>query len=204
MMLAVDETPIGRALDPRVRRSRNKILAAARDALAECGYEGMTIEGVAERAGVGKATIYRHWSSKAHLVLDVAGQLRKAEDVPTSGGAFEQLCQLYGSLARRLADPGWSRSVAGLMDAARRDPELEALFGELVAARRAPSRKVLHAAVDAGVLPGDTDVEAAIDLVAGPLFYRRFFVQHPLMPDEVVDLVQHVFDSPPRLRAAHG
>lgn len=204
MVPETNDTPPGGVLDPRVRRSRNKILVAARDALADCGYEGMTIEGVAERAGVGKATIYRHWESKAQLVMDVAGHLRRAEDLPTSGSAFEQLCQLYGSLARRLADPAWSRSAAALMDAARRDPELEQLFGEFVSTRRAPARAVLRAAVEAGELPGDTDVEAAIDLVAGPLFYRRFFIQRPVPPADVARLVQRVFDHPPRLRSPAG
>lgn len=188
-------------LDPRVRRSREKILSATRTALAEFGYDCLTIEGVAERAGVGKATIYRHWASKARLVIDAASHLRKADDLPTTGSAFECLCRTYESLAGRLNDPQWSRTTSSLMDAARRDPELGELYRDFVISRRAPSRQLLREAVEVGELPADTDVDAAIDLIAGPLFYRRFFTQRPADTDDAVELVRRVFADPPRLPA---
>ena len=56
--------------DPRVARSRAAVLAATVDLLGELGHAGTTVEAIAERSGVAKTTIYRHWPSRAPLLID--------------------------------------------------------------------------------------------------------------------------------------
>jgi AcrR family transcriptional regulator len=188
------------SLDPRVARSRDKVLTAVREQLAARGYEGLTIEGIADHAGVGKATIYRHWDSKAHLVVDAASHLRAVEPAPRGGTVVERVTRLYQSLAHRLWDPGWSRHLPSLLDAADRDPQVATLFAAFIDGRRAPSAHLLHDGVAAGELPAATDVDATIDQIAGPLFYRRYFSRRGVSDGEVGDLVRRVLADPPLRR----
>jgi AcrR family transcriptional regulator len=188
--------------DPRVRRSRDKILAATWEQLAACGYEGLTIEGVARHAGVGKATVYRHWASKAELVIDAAHHLRSVEPAPAEGTTAERITRNYQSLARRLADPGWSGALPALLDAAGRHDRVAGLFVAFVHGRRRGPEAALRDGIAAGDLPADTDVDATLDELAGPLFYRRFFTSRGIAAAEVADLVRRVLADPPRTRSA--
>lgn len=192
-----DTADVEEPQDPRVRRSRDKILAATWEQLADNGYEGLTIEGVARHAGVGKATVYRHWSSKAELVIDAADHLRSVEASPAEGTTVERLTRNYQSLARRLADPGWSRALPSLLDAAGRHERVAAMFTAFVEGRRRAPAAVLRHGIATGELPPDTDVDATVDQLAGPLFYRRFFTSRAISPDEVADLVERVLAHPP-------
>lgn len=187
-------------VDPRVRRSRARITAAAIDELRATGYGDLTMEGVAARAGVGKATIYRHWSSKATLVLDAAQQMREHVAVPTTGTARQRLAAVYRTLISSLIEPGLSDCLPAILDAAGRDPELADLYREFLHGRRAPARAVLMAGIDSGEIAADIDVDAVIDLIAGPVFYRRYIARRPQHPDDAVDLVNRVLDDPPRRR----
>lgn len=186
--------------DPRVARSRDKVLSAVRDLLAARGYEGLTIEGIAEHAGVGKATIYRHWDSRAQLVVDAASHLRASEPAPGGVTTAERLTRLYTSLARRLWDPTWSAHLPSLLDAAGRDPQVATLFTAFIDGRRAPSAQVIRDGVAAGELPAGTDVDATIDQIAGPLFYRRYFSRRRFAEGEVAALVARVLADPPLRR----
>lgn len=185
-------------LDPRVRRSRDKILTATWEQLAARGYEGLTIEGVARHAGVGKATVYRHWASKAELVIDAASHLRSAEPVGTGGTTAERLTATYEALARRLADPAWVRTLPSLLDAAGRHERVAGLFAAFLQGRRRAPEAALHDGIAAGDLPADTDVDATLDELAGPLFYRRLFTARRIGSAEVADLVRRVLADPPR------
>lgn len=195
--MGIGDTEHDGPADPRVRRSRDKVLTAVRRQLADCGYEGLTIEGVAERAGVGKTTIYRHWRSRAELVVDAASHLRAADPAPQRGTAVERVTHLYESLARRLWDPAWSRHLPSLLDAAGRDAQMATLFAAFVDGRRAPTGRVIRDGIAAGELPSATDVDATIDQIAGPLFYRRYFTSRSLRAGEVADLVRRVLHDPP-------
>jgi hypothetical protein len=79
---------------------------------------------------------------------------------------------VLGRLARRLADEGWCSTMRSLVDAAGRDPELARLHAATVAERRRPLTDVLERAMARGDLPGGLDVERAVAVLAGPLFYR--------------------------------
>lgn len=172
-------------------RSEDAILRATVDLLAEEGFAGVTVDAVAARAGVGKATIYRHWGSRATLVHDAAQCLHTPEEPPDTGDLRADLEAMLGNLAGFLASPETGRVLTSLLDAAERDPELAALREEHARQKRAIFRHAFERAVARGEIADDLDLEAVVDLAAGPLFYRRL-MRAPIQPQDLpthVDLV---------------
>ena len=189
----VAHSPTGAASDAaRACRSGDAILAATLELLAERGIEGLTVDGVAARAKVGKATIYRHWRSRAELVMDAMASLPAPPPPEPTGDLRADLCRAYLGLAELLSDPDRSRLLAALVDGAERDPELARLHVEHGATRRAPARALFEAAVARGELPATTDPDLAVDLVVGPLFYRRLLVHQPVTASYVATVVDAV------------
>ena len=173
----------------RTCRSGPAILGATLELLAERGIEGLTIDGVAARARVGKATIYRHWRSRAELVMDAMASLPVGAPPAPTGDLRADLCATFAQLGEALSDPLVSRLMAALVDAAERDPELAELHAARAAVRRAPARRLMVDAVARGDLPASLDVDTAVDLIAGPLFYRRLVSHQPVTPAVIADVV---------------
>src|SRR5205085_5739619 len=113
--------------DPRIERSRRVILEAALEELGVVGYGALTIEAVAARAGVGKSTIYRHWSGKLDLVEDAFRTLKAQALVPETGSIRERLIAFLGQIANQLAGSTYSACMPALIDAAERDPQVREL-----------------------------------------------------------------------------
>ena len=171
--------PAAPATDPRVSRSRARILAATVDELTERGWTGLTIEGVAARAGVGKATIYRHFDGKPALVAEAIDEHLSELAVPDTGSLRGDLLAVLHELVRRSRASGASLFTV-LVDAAERDAELAAHRHAFVRARRRPLVCALQAGIARGELPPSTDVDLLADLLAAPLFYRRFVSRAPV------------------------
>ena len=170
-------------------RPRGAILAATLELLAEHGFDGASIDGIAARAGVGKATIYRHWGSKAGLVIDACATLPGVPSVPATGSLSGDLEAVLHALVAHLGHPTRSRILTSLVDAAQRDPELAALHRAFIDRRRAPLRRVLEAAVERGELAAGVDLDLAVDLLAGPLVYRHLLWHEPISPGFVQEVV---------------
>lgn len=188
-------------MDPRVARSRTKIFEAVLELLGDGGWDALTIEGVAARAGVGKTTIYRHWDSKAGLVRDAleAGKV----DLPAvdTGELRGDLLEILGRLADRFASGEPARILPALIAAAEVDEELERMHRDFVADRRRPLKGALQRAVDRGELPEEVDVDVAADMLSGPLFFRRFITREPVSRAFVEQLVDTLL---PRLESIRG
>lgn len=189
MTLAQPSVP-RRAGRPRSEEADRAILDAALDALVQEGYAGMSIEGIAAAAGVGKATIYRRWSGKAEILVEALRQ-RACFDVPLvdTGDLHADLLTILRAVHTNML------GVAGPLMAAFaaekfRYPELREEFDRVfVAERRAHLRGLVSAAVDRGDLPADTDVELLAE--AGPaLLWHALTVRHdtgdPTLPDRIV------------------
>ena len=158
---------------PRSEASHQAIIRATLELLVENGYRSLTMEGVRARAGVGKATIYRRWSSKEELVRDAVVFMHDDIEAPDTGslrGDYEGMAARVLSAAQRA---GAATFMPRLLGEAANDPELHAIFYEhLVAPRRAQMRAVLQRAVARGEIRDDVDVELMIDMFAGPIVYR--------------------------------
>jgi AcrR family transcriptional regulator len=173
--------PLGRKRDA----SRDpEILRAALDELAESGYERMTMDAVAARAGTGKATIYRRWPSKAQLVVDaIASTGRKAitgADLPDTGSLRGDLLAL-ADIGLGEENSGKLRILAGLISALPHHPDLAAIVGErLVAPRTALMRELLERAVARGEIAPGRDL--SMMALTGPAMtvYRVMITSQPM------------------------
>jgi AcrR family transcriptional regulator len=160
----------GRPPSPQARAS---ILSAAREMLEEGGLLAITVEGVATRARVGKPTIYRHWSNRyelamAALLADSSEPRRPA----CHGSPVEALRQQLRGLATLFAS-GTGRHVTALLSSGYGETELSKAFRtHFVQTRRDEGRALMLAAIAASELRADLNVELALDLVYGPIFYR--------------------------------
>ena len=170
---------------PRSQQANDAILDAALDALVEDGYAGMTIEDVATRAGVGKATIYRRWTSKAEIVVE-ALRCHAASDVPlvdTGDVRADVLAFLRGlyEAFRGIEGPLMATVLAERL----RHPELRVEFERsFVEERRAHVRAIIDAAITRGDLPADTDAQLLGDL--GPALLWHYATMRPeLMTDDL-------------------
>jgi AcrR family transcriptional regulator len=165
--------------DPRDARSRAAVLEATLELLGEVGHSGTTVEAIAERSGVAKTTIYRHWPSRAQLLFDAFhNSVERVEFVPT-GDIRTDLVNVGRGLATKLRDPRASRIMATLLDAAESDPELSEISTTFTAGRRAAVKEILDAGVASGELDPDLDTELGAVLLGGPLFYLRMMLHEP-------------------------
>jgi AcrR family transcriptional regulator len=158
---------------PRSEASHQAIIRATLELLLEAGYRSLTMEGVRARAGVGKATIYRRWSSKEQLVRDAIVAMHDDIQAPDTGslrGDYQGMAARVRSAAQRA---GAATIMPRLLGDVANDPELRAIFyANLVEPRRAQMRAVVQRAVARGEIRDDVDIELIIDLFAGPVVYR--------------------------------
>ncbi|MFD7639315.1 TetR/AcrR family transcriptional regulator [Kitasatospora sp. NPDC059795] len=180
--------------------ARERILATTLRVLSRVGYAKATIGGIAQEAGVGKATVYRSWPHKAALTLDaVRAQL---PDIPVDDldDSPREILAVARALAGLYGAPQVRAILPALISDAATDPELaHRLRTELVEPRRDRSATVLHRAVTRGALPADTDVLTLLDLWAGLMLFRSVVLCDPLDDRTVHSLVSAALASPPRL-----
>jgi TetR/AcrR family transcriptional regulator, regulator of autoinduction and epiphytic fitness len=186
--------------DPRVERSRRIILEAVLDELGAVGYGALTIEGVAARAGVGKSTIYRHWSGKLELVEDAFRTLKAPVLAPEAGTLRERVTGLLEQVACLVEQSTYSACMPALIEAAEHDPQVRDLHRRFSAERRAILIDLLRDAIENGELPSDTDPELLGDALVGPIVLRRLMLYEPLDPAIVPKLVDQLLPAPPTRR----
>lgn len=184
-------------IDPRVERSRTVILSAALDLLAEAGYGGLTIEAVAARAGVGKSTVYRHWSGKPELVEDAIRTLKAGVTVPATGSVRERLTDVLRQVAENMAASTWSSCLPAIIDAAQRDPEVLDIQRRLSRERRQLVVDLLVEGRATGEVP-DVDLTLLAECFVGPIVFRRLLLHEAFDPEGVPDLVDQLLPPPRR------
>jgi len=184
---------------PRSPRAHRAILDATLALLAEKGYERLTVEDVAATAGVGKATIYRRWPSKAPLVIAAYAQLPGLVP-PDTGNLPDDLTTLLRSFARILESTPLPRVLPILAAECLHDPELSKLLVPINSERRKPLLGILERAVSRGELPGDLDVGAAADLIVGPIMTRVYFTGEAVRPRDIRPFVEAALYGIRRLR----
>ena len=165
--------PTRRPGRPRDARCDHAILQATLDMLVEGGAANLSIDGVAARAGVGKATIYRRWSSREALLLEAIGSDTTMMDMPDTGSLRTDLEVYFGGLIERFAKSGGSDVLPHLIEAACYDAEVRGSLDEYVAKRQTPVRTALQRAQQRGEIAPGIDLKVMIDVLVGPVIYRR-------------------------------
>jgi AcrR family transcriptional regulator len=153
---------------------RTAILDATRELLAEGGVHGLTVEGVAARAGVAKTTIYRRWRSKDELALAVLlDMVEQIVEVPDLGDTRAELVKLLDTAVRILGSTLMGRVMQGLVSDLATDPELGRLFRDrIVGLRVSEVRRLIERGSARGELREGLDVELVHELLFGPVYYR--------------------------------
>lgn len=186
---------------PRSEEAHRAILDATLALLVEIGYSALTVEGIAQRAGVGKATIYRRWPSKLPLVIEAFGELPTFEPSDL-GDLASDLDQILRGYLRVYNSSPLGAVVPSLAGELPHNPALMDLFAPLVKRRRQPLIDALRRAVDRGEIPPDTDLDLAADLVLGPITVRVFFSPGKLSPRIVRPILDLALDGIRRGRSA--
>ncbi|MFF2081026.1 TetR/AcrR family transcriptional regulator [Kitasatospora sp. NPDC058162] len=193
------------APDParRNERSRSAVLTAAYELVSEVGFGKLTIEAIAARAGVGKQTIYRWWPSKGAVVFDAflnvnghAGHFA----LPDTGDLAADLKLVLRGSTDDLADPALDRTYRALSAEVLNDPAVQAEYRtRLLDPLLDVTRDRLRSARTAGALPPDTDLDFAVELLYGPLYYRWMHQLGPLThehADRLVDAALRALNPP--------
>ena len=158
---------------PRSERADRAIIDAALSVFAESGTEGLCIERVAARAGVGKSTIYRRWPGKEDLLLDAIGALQNPLPEPAGESVRDDLVTILGAMRDSVADPRRAREFALLLGEGAKYPRLMARYVEtMLEPRREVIRSVLRRGVAAGELRPDADLEVALFMLTGAVLAR--------------------------------
>jgi len=182
---------------PRSETARKAVLAAAAELLLAHGLSAVSMDAVAERAGVSKATIYRWWPTKETLALD-ALYTEWAAATPQSGDSGTlrgDLLLLLRPWARLASGRPYGRVIAALLTEAQTDPAFSAEYRQrVVEPRRDQARAILDRAIARGEIPPETKTEVALDLLYGPLYHRLLHGHAPLddqFVDDVIDMALH-------------
>lgn len=178
---------------PRSEEAHQAILDATLELLVEVGFSGLTVEGVAQRAGVGKATIYRRWPSKLPLIVEAFGRLPGFEEVD-SGSLEVDLKETLKSYLEAFNETSLGAVFPSLAGERAHNPELSKLLEPVARSRREPFVRIFERARERGEISDDVDIDLAADLVVGPISVTLFFrggTPSPRMVGPIVDLALH-------------
>jgi AcrR family transcriptional regulator len=185
---ARDDRRLGRPRDARVDGA---VMEAARSLLAEKGFAGTTVEAIATRAGVGKATIYRRWPTREALLLAVT--TADLPDIPTpdTGDLRQDLRFIFTTLAEQIRMAGPASYLGDLIGESTRNPAMREDFQAMIQQRRSLCADVVAQARQRGEVRESIDPDLVLDLISGSIFYRKLF------SDEEADAtyVEHAIDA---------
>ena len=162
----------GRRGRRRSTHSHQAVLTATITVLNDVGYSALTMEAVAAAAGVGKATIYRWWPSKASLVIEALDATLPAPHVLSTGNTRTDVHALIQAAAADYLHTPLGANLAVLATDATTDPDTTQQLAALLGPRRAAHASVLLAAAGRGDLPHDLDVALLLDIITGTLIHR--------------------------------
>ena len=178
---------------PRSAVADASILEAATELFCDLGYEGLSFEGVAAKAGVGKTTIYRRYPTKLDLVMAVNGCLSAGmTPEPNTGRLRDDLVVLARNFHAMLSQTDAGRAIPKVLAAKLANPELARAHEAFVAGRRDITIGVIRRGIERGELPSETDPTLIADLITGPLFLRVFVTGQPVTRRYIDALVDQI------------
>src|ERR1700757_4732023 len=172
---------------PRSEQARQAILRSTLRILGQSGFSDLTIEDVADHAGVGKATVYRWWPDKGALIADAfASSTTRKLRFPDTGSVFSDMSRQMRQLVKVFRSPR-GRIVSAILAAGQSDKDLIEAFRErFLWPRRREAYATLRRAIQRGELRKDLDPDLLLDSLYGPI-YMRFLIQHDRLTPEFVD-----------------
>ena len=162
--------------------------------LAQCGYGRLSIEAVARRASVGKPAIYRRWRSKQDMAVALISEVAWAHlDMPDTGSLEGDVIAFLRAEYAVLTDPLAKAIIPDLLSEANRNPDLaEALLATVRDPRRTRAAAIIRRAIERAEVADTLNPDLALDVLAGPLYWRLAVVHQPISDDELVQLAEMV------------
>jgi len=162
---------------PRSILADQAILQATLDLLAEVGYQSISIEAIAARAGVGKTTIYRRYTSKEELVADAIESLREDLPIPNTGSFWGDVDILTNHAAQKIDSPLGRQTLALIISTASSNPQFAQVYKtKYTKLRREAFSQVLERAKFRGEIDKDADIDLIIDILCGAIYYAVVFM----------------------------
>lgn len=168
--------------NPRAAARTDAIMRTTLELAQEIGYAKLSIEAVASRAGVGKHTIYRRWPSKGALFLDALLSMNAPDlDYPDTGDVRADLRAQIHAAVDFLARPPMAPMFRALIGEAQHDPAVAAALNDRFTRPQAEKTAArLEKARDEGQLSPDFDLDLAMEILSGPLYFRFLITRQPL------------------------
>lgn len=178
---------------PRSERSKAAILAAVRKQLLKSGYASLTIEAVARRAGVSKATIYRWWRTKGELVLEAAEKEIAIGTVHDTGDSRADLETAIGQLIDTFSRPLASIVIFAAITTGGSDPKMAQIFRDrYVYPWRVSAFEALERARARGDVSAE-DLHFLLDVIVGTVFQRTLVMKEPVIKGLKENLLGVIF-----------
>ncbi|MGW0451572.1 TetR/AcrR family transcriptional regulator [Gordonia sputi] len=182
----------------RNEHARSAILSAAFQLTQEVGFGGLTIEGIATRAGVGKQTVYRWWPTKADVLLEAGASKADLSVSHDDHGTFrDDIEHFLRDSLRLLAVPGIADTLRSLMAESQVNPEFAQRFREgFLNRRREALIEIVDRAAARGDFPGHLSAELVADIVFGVIWYRILATERLMVDDDVRALLDLLAPEP--------
>lgn len=174
-----------------------RVVAATLDLLNEEGLGGLSVDGIADRAGVSKATIYRRWDTKEELLVDAVASVVDEVHIPDSGDIRQDLVTAINGMRRFVNDTRGGEVFPWLVgEIASQSPIGKRYAMSVIGPRRAMMAGLITHAAERGDLKRNLDVEMAVDMLTGSVIVRRLTGQFDETPDNwAIDLVDSLLNG---------
>jgi AcrR family transcriptional regulator len=161
---------------PRSIQSHQAMLQATLELLAEVGFDAMSIDAIAARAGVGKTTIYRRYASKAELVADAIERVREEIVIPDTGNLQSDIDEIIQNAAQITLSPLGRQTVAMIISSASSNSQFAQIYWtKYLQPRRQTFAIVLERAKARNEIPADLDSNLVFDTMGGIMLYALIF-----------------------------
>lgn len=174
---------------PRSQDARRRVLEGTVETLLAAGVEGATIEEIADRSGVAKSTIYRHFGGREQLMVEAVRSCIATGPTPDTGSLAADLEDLFARYDRD-ENRRINALIPLLLDERRRDPAMQAAVDVVLAERQRPLRTVLQLAQLRGEVDPALDLDVALAVLVGPLTYRRMVQDREITEDFVATVLR--------------
>ncbi|MFC5652305.1 TetR/AcrR family transcriptional regulator [Paenibacillus solisilvae] len=181
---------------PRSEQSKKAILNATISLLEQSGYSSLTIDGIAARAEVSKATIYRWWSNKNVLIIDaflmqILPQIEFQETLSVREKFLKQLQGLSNVFNSTLG-----RTMLAIISESDPDSEVVQIFHtQYLAPRRAAAKRILEIGIACGEIRSEIDLDVTLDMIYGPLYFRVLIFKKTLDPSIIEILIDNIMKA---------